>query len=263
MAARLTAKFGPRMPIITGQLLMATGLVALCLPRASEPAWLLVLLMIPVGTGGGFAVPVVTALILDRVPAQRAGTASGVLNASRQLGGALSVAVFGALVFYYAHFLHGLRTSLLIAALLVVLIAAASVLLKRRPPDSTSATSAWTSQKLDSIEHAEELEIASLRPSGELGSRRIIWVVRVGDAIYVCSVHGPGSDWCRGTPRPRGKPHPGRRGRQRRHDHRRRRRNRRRRGHRSPDQVPALRRVHHQGHRQPEASSTTMRLEPR
>ncbi|MEU9954836.1 DUF2255 family protein [Streptomyces sp. NPDC050982] len=64
---------------------------------------------------------------------------------------------------------------------------------------STSATPAWTSQELDSIEHAEELAIASVRRSGELGSRRTIWVVRVGDGIYVRSVNGAGSDWYRGT----------------------------------------------------------------
>jgi len=131
-AARLAARFGPRMPIVTGQLLMATGLVALCVPPASAPAWVPVLLMIPVGTGGGLAVPAVTSLLLDRVPAQRAGTASGVLNASRQLGGALSVAIFGALVSHHQHFLHGLRTSLLTAALLVVLTAVASVRVKEK-----------------------------------------------------------------------------------------------------------------------------------
>ncbi|MEV8546728.1 DUF2255 family protein [Streptomyces sp. NPDC051572] len=64
---------------------------------------------------------------------------------------------------------------------------------------STSATSAWTSQELESVERAEELEIASRRRGGELGSRRTIWVVRVGDGVYVRSVNGPGSDWYRGT----------------------------------------------------------------
>jgi len=64
---------------------------------------------------------------------------------------------------------------------------------------SETAAPAWTSQELDSIGHAEELQIASLRRGGELGSRRTIWVVRVGDGVYVRSVHGPGSDWYRGT----------------------------------------------------------------
>ncbi|MEU2266657.1 MFS transporter [Streptomyces olindensis] len=132
-AAWCARKFGPRMPIITGQLAMTAGLVLLCVPRASAPTWLMVLLMIPVGTGGGLAVPAVTSLLLDRVPAERAGTASGVLNTARQVGGALAVAVFGALVAQHATFFHGLRTSLLTAAGLVLLTAAASLLLRPAP----------------------------------------------------------------------------------------------------------------------------------
>ncbi|MFF3376618.1 DUF2255 family protein [Streptomyces sp. NPDC002680] len=64
---------------------------------------------------------------------------------------------------------------------------------------ATPATPAWTSQELDRVGHAEELEIASLRRDGELGSGRTIWAVRVDDDIYVRSVNGPGSDWYRGT----------------------------------------------------------------
>ncbi|MFJ9738610.1 MFS transporter [Streptomyces sp. NPDC101166] len=132
-AAWFAARFGSRMPIITGQLLMATGLVVLSLAPQTAPTWLVVVLMIPVGAGGSLAVPALTSLLLDRVPAERAGTASGVLNASRQVGGALAVAVFGALVSHHATFFHGLRTSLLIAAALVLATAATSPLLKATP----------------------------------------------------------------------------------------------------------------------------------
>jgi hypothetical protein len=53
----------------------------------------------------------------------------------------------------------------------------------------------WTSNELNKIGTAEELQIASLRKDGSLRSIRIIWVVRVGDDIYVRSVNGRTSDW--------------------------------------------------------------------
>jgi hypothetical protein len=41
----------------------------------------------------------------------------------------------------------------------------------------------WTADELDKIETADELEIASLRSDGTLGSKRTIWVVRVDDDL--------------------------------------------------------------------------------
>ena len=67
------------------------------------------------------------------MPHHQAGTASGVFNTSRQLGGALAVAVFGALLATPAGFLHGLRAGLLIAAVVTLAAAAASLLLSPRP----------------------------------------------------------------------------------------------------------------------------------
>jgi hypothetical protein len=66
----------------------------------------------------------------QQCPGDRAGIASGVFNTSRQVGGALAVAVFGALLANQATFLHGLRTSLLLAAAVAIAAAALSLLLK-------------------------------------------------------------------------------------------------------------------------------------
>lgn len=57
---------------------------------------------------------------------------------------------------------------------------------------------AWTSDELSKIETAEELEISSVRDDGKMRKPRTIWVVRVGDDIYVRSVNGRGSDWFSG-----------------------------------------------------------------
>jgi hypothetical protein len=57
----------------------------------------------------------------------------------------------------------------------------------------------WTGDELTRIGTAEELEIASLRRNGTLRSPRTIWVVRLGDDLYVRSVYGRSSAWFRGT----------------------------------------------------------------
>lgn len=57
----------------------------------------------------------------------------------------------------------------------------------------------WTSDELTKIGTAEELEIASLRDDSTLRKPRTIWVVRVGDDLYVRSVNGRTSDWFRGV----------------------------------------------------------------
>ena len=58
---------------------------------------------------------------------------------------------------------------------------------------------AWMSDELNRIEKAEELQIASLRSDDTLRKPRIIWVVRLGDDLYVRSVNGRTSDWFRGV----------------------------------------------------------------
>jgi hypothetical protein len=57
----------------------------------------------------------------------------------------------------------------------------------------------WTSEELNKVGTAEELEIASLRSDGTLRKPVTIWVVRVGDGLYVRSVNGRSGSWFRGA----------------------------------------------------------------
>jgi len=58
---------------------------------------------------------------------------------------------------------------------------------------------AWTSEELSKIEAADELEVESLRSDGRLRGRTTIWVVRLGDDLYVRSVNGRTAAWFRAT----------------------------------------------------------------
>jgi hypothetical protein len=55
----------------------------------------------------------------------------------------------------------------------------------------------WTSNELSKIGTADELEIATLRRDGALRSPVTIWVVRVGDDLYVRSYRGRDGSWFR------------------------------------------------------------------
>jgi len=58
---------------------------------------------------------------------------------------------------------------------------------------------AWPSDELEKIATADELQLASARPDGRLRKPVTIWVVRLGDDIYVRSVNGRTSHWFRGV----------------------------------------------------------------
>jgi hypothetical protein len=57
----------------------------------------------------------------------------------------------------------------------------------------------WMNAELEKIGNAEELQIAALRADGTLRKPVIIWVVRLGDELYVRSVNGRTSAWFGGV----------------------------------------------------------------
>lgn len=58
---------------------------------------------------------------------------------------------------------------------------------------------AWTNDDLSKIGAADEMQLASRRRDGTLRQPVTIWVVRLGDDLYVRSVNGRGAAWFRGT----------------------------------------------------------------
>ncbi|MGW3343951.1 MFS transporter [Nonomuraea rubra] len=89
LTGRLVARYGPRPPILGGLALIAAGLAGTALTAVLTP-WLVVL-----GLGLSFVLPALMAGMINSAPPGTAGTAGGVLNAFRQVGATLGVAVMG------------------------------------------------------------------------------------------------------------------------------------------------------------------------
>lgn len=124
ISGKMQAHTGSRLPMIVGGLIGAAGYALLGIFGISEDAGFLAMLpglaLIPGGMG--LAVPAMTTSILSAVDRSQAGTASAVLNTARQVGGALGVAVFGALIASgaTATVLHGIGIALAISTALLL-----------------------------------------------------------------------------------------------------------------------------------------------
>jgi len=58
---------------------------------------------------------------------------------------------------------------------------------------------AWTSDEINTIGAAHEVELATLRPDGTLRKPVTVWVVRHGVDLYVRSWRGRTAAWFRGA----------------------------------------------------------------
>jgi EmrB/QacA subfamily drug resistance transporter len=96
-AGKLNEKLGARFKLTVGMLLLAGGLLGLAQvhPASSYQAiWPFEVLL---GLGAGLATPALSAAGMAAIERNQSGIASGVINASRQVGGALGIAVLGSI----------------------------------------------------------------------------------------------------------------------------------------------------------------------
>jgi MFS family permease len=149
-APRLIVKFGARALMVAGSAIVAVSLVEFALLDTDSsyfPAVLIPLLIHAVGIALIFAPG--TVAIMEGVPEEHAGTASGLLQMDQQIGGALGIAVMTAIYAFASvpgAFAAGLPEAFIGGAILAVLAAivawravGSSVTGPATPPGPTSA----------------------------------------------------------------------------------------------------------------------------
>jgi DHA2 family methylenomycin A resistance protein-like MFS transporter len=116
MAPRVSERIGAPATIALGAVVSALGCAALLGIRPDTSYVAVCAQMIAMSSGLGLLVPPMTSTLLGSVDRARSGIAAGVLNATRQTGSVLGVALFGALAGQAGAFMTGLRASLAISA---------------------------------------------------------------------------------------------------------------------------------------------------
>ncbi len=116
VSGQVTARRGARLPMALGLAIGGAGLLGLALVSARASLVSVVGPMLAVGMGASLAMPAMTHAAIDHTPKERAGIGSAVLNASRQVGGVVGIALLGALI--GGRFMVGMHWGMLLAGVL-------------------------------------------------------------------------------------------------------------------------------------------------
>ena len=126
VAASVSERLGAPQTIALASVITAAGCIALLPMTSGTSYWAIGVQLAVMGGGLGLLVPPLTSTLLGSVEKSRSGIAAGVLNATRQTGSVLGVALFGSLVGGDNGFIAGAHASLVISA--AVLLAGAVVI---------------------------------------------------------------------------------------------------------------------------------------
>ena len=143
VTGKLSDRVGSRWLVSGGMTLVGISLLIYSGLGADSGFWDLFPALILGGIGMATVMPPVTAAAIGSVPVAKAGVGSGVLNTFRQMGGALGIAVMGAIVAsqisvaprdpaFVDQFLDGFSTALRVAAVIAFAGALAAAVLIRR-----------------------------------------------------------------------------------------------------------------------------------
>ena len=155
IAGKLSDRVGSRWLMATGMVLLTGSLLIFSRLDATASFWNLLPALLLGGFGMALAMTPTTAAVMGSVPVDKAGVGSAVLNSMRQVGGALGVAVMGAIIASYVHvsfgnprvvsqFVNGFQHALLVGSgiTLAAAVIAVTTVRKIRHPETVAASEA-------------------------------------------------------------------------------------------------------------------------
>jgi MFS family permease len=98
LSARLAERFGSKLVVACGLVVVALGVGTFSLATADSTYGLVLIAMLIGGLGMGLSITPATDSVMGAVPKENAGVGSAMNDTTRQVGGALGVAVLGSLL---------------------------------------------------------------------------------------------------------------------------------------------------------------------
>jgi EmrB/QacA subfamily drug resistance transporter len=150
ISGKLSDRIGGRWLMGGGMTLLGISLLFYQRTGVNTDFWTLLPSMIIGGVGMAMTMSPMTSVAMASVPVDKAGVGSGVLNSFRQIGGALGIAILGAIVASYAtespqsavgkqNYVDGLHAALLVSAGITFAAAIVAIVLVRVSPSVEKA----------------------------------------------------------------------------------------------------------------------------